>query len=208
MARYTGPSCRLCRRENMELYLKGERCFTDKCAIKRRNYAPGQHGQARVKVSPYGIQLREKQKVRRIYGILEKQFRGYFEKADTMKGVTGENLLFLLEKRLDNIVFRLGFATSRTQARMIVRQGHVTVNGQRVDIPSFQVKIGDVVSLHEKSRAINSIVESLEAVVRRGIPQWLELDKDGFCGKIKTLITRDDITTPIQEQLIVELYSK
>jgi small subunit ribosomal protein S4 len=192
----------------MELYLKGERCFTDKCAIKRRNYAPGQHGQARVKVSPYGIQLREKQKVRRIYGILEKQFRGYFEKADTMKGVTGENLLFLLERRLDNVVFRLGFASSRTQARMIVRQGHVTVNGQRVDIPSFQVKIGDVVSLHEKSRAISSIVESLEAVVRRGIPQWLELDKDGCCGKIKTLITRDDITTPIQEQLIVELYSK
>jgi small subunit ribosomal protein S4 len=192
----------------MELYLKGERCFTDKCAIKRRNYAPGQHGQARVKVSPYGIQLREKQKVRRIYGILEKQFRGYFEKADRMKGVTGENLLFLLEKRLDNIVFRLGFATSRTQARMIVRQGHIMVNGNRVDIPSFQVKAGDVVSLQEKSRNISTIVESLEAVVRRGIPQWLELDKDGFCGKIKTLITREDITTPIQEQLIVELYSK
>lgn len=208
MARYTGPSCRLCRRENMELYLKGERCFTDKCAIKRRNYAPGQHGQARVKVSPYGIQLREKQKVRRIYGILEKQFRGYFEKADRMKGVTGENLLFLLEKRLDNIVFRLGFATSRTQARMIVRQGHITVNAKRVDIPSYQIKTGDVISLNEKSRTINSIVESLEAVVRRGIPQWLELDRDGFCGKIKTLITRDDITTPIQEQLIVELYSK
>jgi small subunit ribosomal protein S4 len=192
----------------MELYLKGERCFTDKCAIKRRNYAPGQHGQARVKVSPYGIQLREKQKVRRIYGILEKQFRGYFEKADRMKGVTGENLLFLLEKRLDNIVFRLGFATSRTQARMIIRQGHVTVNAKRVDIPSYQIKIGDVISLNEKSRTINTIIESLEAVVRRGIPQWLELDKDGFCGKIKTLITRDDITTPIQEQLIVELYSK
>lgn len=192
----------------MELYLKGERCFTDKCAIKRRNYAPGQHGQARVKVSPYGIQLREKQKVRRIYGILEKQFRGYFDKADRMKGVTGENLLFLLEKRLDNIVYRLGFATSRTQARMIVRQGHITVNAKRVDIPSYQIKIGDVISLNEKSRAITSIVESLEAVVRRGIPQWLELDKDGFCGKIKTLITRDDITTPIQEQLIVELYSK
>jgi small subunit ribosomal protein S4 len=192
----------------MELFLKGERCFTDKCAIKRRNYAPGQHGQSRVKVSPYGIQLREKQKVRRIYGILEKQFRGYFKKADRMKGVTGENLLFLLEKRLDNIVFRLGFATSRTQARMIIRQGHITVNGKRVDIPSLQVKTGDVVSLQEKSRSINAIIESLEAVVRRGIPQWLELDKDGFCGKVKTLIARDDITTPIQEQLIVELYSK
>ncbi len=208
MARYTGPCCRLCRRENMELFLKGERCFTDKCAIKRRNYAPGQHGQSRVKVSPYGIQLREKQKVRRIYGILEKQFRGYFEKAERMKGVTGENLLFLLERRLDNIVYRLGFASSRTQARMLVRQGHFDVNGRKVDIPSYQVKIGDAVSLREKSRSVAAITESLEAVVRRGIPQWLDLDKDGFCGKVKSLITREDITTPIQEQLIVELYSK
>jgi len=208
LARYTGPCCRLCRRENIELFLKGERCFTDKCAIKRRNYAPGQHGQSRVKVSPYGIQLREKQKVRRIYGILEKQFRGYFEKAERMKGVTGENLLFLLERRLDNIVYRLGFASSRTQARMLVRQGHFDVNGRRVDIPSYQVKVGDTVTLREKSRAVGSIIESLEAVVRRGIPQWLELDKDGFCGKVKSLITREDITTPIQEQLIVELYSK
>ncbi len=208
MARYTGPSCRLCRRENMELFLKGERCFTDKCAIKRRNYAPGQHGQSRVKVSPYGIQLREKQKVRRIYGILEKQFRSYFKKADRMKGVTGENLLFLLESRLDNIVYRLGFASSRTQARMFVRQGHFTVNGRRVDIPSYQVKEGDVVALREKSRSVTAILESLEAVVRRGIPQWLELDKDAFCGKVKSQITREDITTPIQEQLIVELYSK
>jgi len=192
----------------MELFLKGERCFTDKCAIKRRNYAPGQHGQSRVKVSPYGIQLREKQKVRRIYGILEKQFRGYFEKAERMKGVTGENLLFLLERRLDNIVYRLGFASSRTQARMLVRQGHFDVNGRKVDIPSYQVKIGDTVSLREKSRSVAAITESLEAVVRRGIPQWLDLDKDGFCGKVKSLITREDITTPIQEQLIVELYSK
>lgn len=208
MARYTGPCCRLCRRENIELFLKGERCFTDKCAIKRRNYAPGQHGQSRVKVSPYGIQLREKQKVRRIYGILEKQFRGYFEKAERMKGVTGENLLFLLERRLDNIVYRLGFASSRTQARMLVRQGHFDVNGRKVDIPSYQVKIGDTVTLREKSRSVAAITESLEAVVRRGIPQWLELDKDGFCGKVKSLITREDITMPIQEQLIVELYSK
>jgi len=208
LARYTGPCCRLCRRENIELFLKGERCFTDKCAIKRRNYAPGQHGQSRVKVSPYGIQLREKQKVRRIYGILEKQFRGYFEKAERMKGVTGENLLFLLERRLDNIVYRLGFASSRTQARMLVRQGHFDVNGRKVDIPSYQVKIGDTVTLREKSRSVAAITESLEAVVRRGIPQWLELDKDGFCGKVKSLITREDITMPIQEQLIVELYSK
>jgi small subunit ribosomal protein S4 len=204
LARYTGPSCRLCRRENTELFLKGERCFTDKCAIKRRNYAPGQHGQARVKVSSYGIQLREKQKVRRIYGILEKQFRGYFQKADRSKGVTGENLLFLLETRLDNILYRLGFASSR----MFVRQGHFTVNGRRVDIPSYQVKVGDVIALREKSRSIVAILEALEAVVRRGIPQWLELDKDTFSGKVKSLIVREDITTPIQEQLIVELYSK
>jgi small subunit ribosomal protein S4 len=192
----------------MELFLKGERCFTDKCAIKRRNYAPGQHGQARVKVSPYGIQLREKQKVRRIYGILEKQFSSYFEKADRMKGVTGENLLFLLERRLDNVVYRLGFASSRVQARMLVRQGHFTVNGRRVDIPSYQVKLEDVIALREKSRSVSAILDALEAVVRRGIPQWLELDKDAFCGKVKSLIAREDITTPIQEQLIVELYSK
>ncbi len=208
MARYTGPCCRLCRRENVELFLKGERCFTDKCAIKRRNYAPGQHGQARVKISPYGIQLREKQKVRRIYGILEKQFRGYFEKAERMKGVTGENLLFLLENRLDNAVYRLGFATSRTQARMLIRQGHFQVNSRRVDIPSYQVKVGDTISLRDKSKTIAVISDSLEAVARRGIPQWLELNKDAFCGKVRSQIVREDIVTPIQEQLIVELYSK
>jgi len=208
LARYTEACCRLCRRENMELYLKGERCFTDKCAIKRRNYPPGQHGQARVKVSSYGIQLREKQKVRRIYGILEKQFRGYFEEADRMKGVTGENLLCLLEKRLDNIVYRMGFASSRSEARILVRHGHFKVNGRKVNIPSFQVKVSDVIELREKSRAINSINEALEAVVRRGIPQWLELDKDGYKGVVKANVTREDLTTPIQEQLIVELYSK
>ncbi len=208
MARYTGACCRLCRRENMELYLKGERCYTDKCAIKRRNYPPGQHGQSRAKISSYGTQLREKQKVRRIYGILEKQFRGYFEKADKMKGVTGENLLSLLEKRLDNIVYRLGFASSRNEARILVRQGHFKVNGRKVDIPSYQVKVGDVVELREKSRTINVILESLEAVARRGIPQWLELDKESFKGFIKAKVSREDITMPIQEQLIVELYSK
>jgi small subunit ribosomal protein S4 len=208
LARYTGASCRLCRRENTELGLKGERCFTDKCALKRRNYPPGQHGQSRVKVSSYGIQLREKQKVRRIYGILEKQFRGYFEKADQMKGVTGENLLFLLEKRLDNIVYRLGFASSRGEGRILVRHGHFKVNGKKVNIPSYQVRVGDVIELREKSRAITSINDSLEAVVRRGVPQWLELDKDAFRGTIKTNVTREDLTTPIQEQLIVELYSK
>lgn len=208
MARYTGPSCRLCRRENMELFLKGERCYTDKCAIKRRNYPPGQHGQARTKVSDYGVQLREKQKVRRIYGILEKQFRSYFEEADRMKGVTGENLLFLLERRLDNAVYRLGLASSRTEARTLVRHGHFQVNGRKVNIPSFLVKNGDVIEVREKSRNIVCINDSLEAVVRRGVPQWLELDKDARKGVVKTLPTREDITTPIQEQLIVELYSK
>ena len=208
MARYTGPSCRLCRREGVELFLKGERCYTDKCAIKRRSYPPGQHGQGRIKVSDYGVQLREKQKVRRIYGILENQFRGYFEMADRMKGVTGENLLFILEKRLDNVAYRLGFATSRDEARQLVRHGHFTLNGRKVNIPSIQVKAGDVLQLREKSRKIAVIAESLEAVVRRGIPQWLELDKDAFKGTVKQLPVREDITMPIQEQLIVELYSK
>lgn len=208
MARYTGPSCRLCRRENTELFLKGERCYTDKCAIKRRNYPPGQHGQGRSKTSDYGVQLREKQKVRRIYGILENQFRGYFERADRLKGVTGENLLFLLERRLDNIAYRLGFASSRIEARQLVRHGHFTLNGKKVTIPSIQVKAGDVVELREKSRKVACINESLEAVVRRGIPQWLELDKGAYKGVVKTLPVREDITMPIQEQLIVELYSK
>lgn len=208
MARYTGPSCRLCRRENTELFLKGERCYTDKCAIKRRNYPPGQHGQGRSKTSDYGVQLREKQKVRRIYGILENQFRGYFERADRLKGVTGENLLFLLERRLDNIAYRLGFASSRIEARQLVRHGHFTLNGRKVTIPSIQVKAGDVLELREKSRKVACINESLEAVVRRGIPQWLELDKGAYKGAVKTLPVREDITMPIQEQLIVELYSK
>lgn len=208
MARYTGPVCRLCRREGSELFLKGERCFTDKCAIKRRSYPPGQHGQGRLKVSDYGVQLREKQKVRRIYGILENQFRGYFEQADRMKGVTGENLLFILERRLDNVIYRLGFATSRTEARQLVRHGHFTLNGRKVNIPSIQAKAGDVLQLREKSRKMAAINESLEAVVRRGMPQWLELDKDAFKGTIKALPVREDITMPIQEQLIVELYSK
>jgi small subunit ribosomal protein S4 len=208
LARYTGPSCRLCRRENTELFLKGERCYTDKCAIKRRNYPPGQHGQGRPKVSNYGVQLREKQKVRRIYGVLEKQFRGYFEEADRMRGVTGENLLSLLERRLDNVVYRLGFASSRTEARILVRHNHFTLNGRKANIPSIQLKAGDVVELKEKSRKIACINESLDAVVRRGIPQWLELDKDSFKGVVKLLPAREDISMPIQEQLIVELYSK
>lgn len=208
MARYTGPSCRLCRRENTELFLKGERCYTDKCAIKRRNYPPGQHGQGRSKVSEYGTQLREKQKVRRIYGLLEGQFRGYFEEADRKKGVTGENLLKLLECRLDNAVYRLGFASSRNEARQLVRHAHFTLNGRKVNIPSIQVKPGDVIQLREKSRKVASVNEALEAVVRRGVPQWLELDKDAYKGVVKTQPVREDVVMPIQEQLIVELYSK
>ena len=208
MARYTGPSCRLCRRENMELFLKGDRCYTDKCAIKRRNYPPGQHGQGRSKTSAYGVQLREKQKVRRIYGLLEKQFRGYFAEADRMKGVTGENLLSLLERRLDNVVYRLGFASSRSESRQLVRHGHFNLNGRKVNIPSIQLKLGDIVELREKSKKIASINDALEAVVRRGTPQWLELDRDSCKGSLKALPIREDITTPIQEQLVVELYSK
>jgi small subunit ribosomal protein S4 len=188
--------------------LKGERCYTDKCGIKRRSYPPGQHGQGRSKTSSYGVQLREKQKVRRIYGLLEKQFRGYFAEADRMRGVTGENLLSLLERRLDNTVYRLGFASSRTESRQLVMHGHFALNGRKVNIPSIQLKSGDVIELREKSRKIVSVNDSLEAVVRRGIPQWLELDRDAFKGVLKGLPVREDITTPIQEQLIVELYSK
>lgn len=192
----------------MELFLKGERCYTDKCAIKRRNYPPGQHGQGRSKVSDYGVQLREKQKVRRIYGILEKQFRTYFDRADRMKGVTGENLLVLLERRLDNMVYRLGFASSRLEARQLVKHGHFTMNGRKATIPSMLVKTGDVIELREKSRKIARINDSLDSVVRRGVPQWLELEKDAYKGTLKALPVREDITMPIQEQLIVELYSK
>ncbi len=208
MARYTGPRCRLCRREGMKLFLKGERCYTDKCAFERRSYAPGQHGQARVKVSDYGVRLREKQRVRRIYGIQESQFRAYFQEADRQKGVTGTNLLRLLERRLDNVVYRLGFAVSRAQARQLVRHGHFLVNGRRVDIPSFLVKVGDVIEVREKSRDIQPIKEAMEAVARKGIPDWLELDVENFKGKVKALPERHHITMPIKEQFIVEFYSK
>jgi small subunit ribosomal protein S4 len=208
LARYIGPSCRLCRRENTELFLKGDRCYTDKCAIKRRNYPPGQHGQGRSKISDYGLQLREKQKVKRLYGLLEKQFRSYFVRAERSKGVTGTNLLLLLERRIDNTVYRLGFASSRAEARQLVRHGHFTLNGRKATIPSMQVKVGDLIELREKSRNVTVVNESLDAVVRRGIPQWLELDRDALKGTIKTLPVREDITTQIQEQLIVELYSK
>jgi small subunit ribosomal protein S4 len=208
LARYREAVCRLCRREGVELYLKGDRCFTDKCAIKRRGYPPGQHGQRRPKHSDYGVQLREKQKAKRIYGILERQFRTYFEKADRMKGKTGDNLLILLERRLDNVVYKLGFTQTRRESRQVVRHGHFLVNGRKVNIPSFLVKAGDVVELREKSRKIPSVNEALDAVVRKGIPAWLELDRGNFRGAVKAIPGRADIQEPIQEQLIVELYSK
>lgn len=209
MARYRGPVCRLCRREGMKLFLKGERCYKEKCAIERRNVPPGQHGGARRrKVRAYGLQLREKQKLRRIYGLLEGQFRRTFDEANRRRGVTGENLLQLLELRLDNVVYSLGFATSRTQARQLVRHGHIEVDGTRVDIPSYRVRKGEQITLREKSRKVQSIVEALEFAQGRGIPQWLELDAANFSGTVLELPTREDIRFPIQEQLIVELYSR
>ena len=208
MARYTKSVCRLCRRENLKLFLKGERCYTEKCAVDRRSYAPGQHGQSRKKVSDYGAQLREKQKVRRIYGLLENQFRNTFKKADRQKGITGENLLNLLERRLDNIVFRLGFANSRNEARQLVLHRHFLVNQAKVNIPSYLVKPGDVIELKEKSKKVVRILEALEGVARRGVPPWLELDKEQTKGQVKALPARENITIPIQEKLIVELYSK
>lgn len=209
MARYSGPACRLCRRENLKLFLKGDRCYTDKCAFERRSYAPGQHGQKRKgKISDYGIQLREKQKVKRLYGVLERQFRRYYSKAERQKGITGTNLLILLERRLDNVVYRMGFATSRDQARQLVRHNHFTVNGGKVNIPSYPVKVGDVIEVTEKSRKVPAILEAMETVVRREIPPWLEVDGDQFRGAVKAFPTREELTMPINEQLIVELYSK
>jgi len=209
LARYRGSVCRICRRENMKLFLKGDRCYSDKCAFDRRSYAPGQHGQRRRgKVSDYSIQLREKQKVKRLYGLSEKQFRLFFSRADRQKGITGTNLLVLLERRLDNVVYRLGFGNSRAQGRQFVRHNHFLVNGKKVNIPSYMIQADDVVEVREKSKKIQSINDSLDAVVRRGIPQWLELEKDSFRGMIKGFPVREDITMPIQEQLIVELYSK
>ena len=208
MARYIESVCRLCRRENLKLYLKGDRCYSDKCAIERRSYPPGQHGQGRAKFSNYGVQLREKQKVKRMYGLMEKQFRNFFSKAERQKGITGTNLLLLLERRLDNLVYRLGFANSRSEARQLVRHSHFTVNGKKVNIPSYLVKVGESIELREKSRKISKVGESLEAVARRGIPSWLELEKEQFRGRLVSLPAREDLTMPIKEQLIVELYSK
>ena len=209
MARYIGPVCRLCRREGMKLFLKGERCYTEKCAIEKRNFAPGQHGKTRKsKLAGYGVQLREKQKVKRIYGVLEDQFRRYFEQAERTRGITGETLLQLLERRLDNVAYRLGFATSRAQARQLVRHGHFTVNGRKVDIPSFSVKPGDVVAIRQTSRNNPAILHALEEVKGRGVPEWLSFDQAALSARIGSVPTREQINLPVQEQLIVELYSK
>lgn len=234
MSRYRGSVCRICRRENMKLFLKGDRCYSPKCAFDRRGYPPGQHGQRRRgKISDYGVQLREKQKVKRMYGLSESQFRLFFKRADQKKGITGTNLLVMLETRLDNVVYRLGFANSRDQGRQLVRHGHMMVNGRRVNIPSFQVKIGDVIEIRKrqggaagdtpppepgeegapkKKRRKNAfppfVSDALDAVVRRGVPHWLELDKDNLKGTVRSLPVREDLTMPMQEQLIVELYSK
>jgi small subunit ribosomal protein S4 len=206
MARYTGAVCRLCRREGMKLFLKGDRCFTDKCAFTRRSYAPGQHGQGRKKMSDYGVQLREKQKARRIYGVLEKQFRRTYEEANRIKGVTGENLLMLLEVRLDNVVYKLGYGNSRKEARQLVTHGHFTVNGKKVDIPSYKVKAGDVIAVKEKSRATELFKTYAENP--KNVPAWLESNMASFEGKVVSVPSREQIDTPINETLIVELYSK
>lgn len=209
MARYTGPVCRLCRRERMKLFLKGDRCFKEKCAIERRGYPPGQHGQRRGRRSlGYGPQLREKQKVKRIYGVLEKQFRNYFKEAAKMRGVTGDILLISLERRLDNAVYSLGFASSRAQARQLVRHGHVVIDGQKTTIPSYQVKTGQQISIKQSSRKNEFVRASVETARGRGIPNWLDLDPENFVGKVMAMPTRDDIKNPIEEQLIVELYSR
>ena len=208
MARYTESVCRLCRRENLKLFLKGERCYTDNCAIERRNYPPGQHGQKRPKFSEYSVQLREKQKLKRMYGLLEKQFRRTFARASREKGITGEALLVLLERRLDNVVYRLGFASSRAEARLLVRHGHILVNGKRVNIPSYFVRVGDEVSVKEQSRQMARVLTAMEGAQRRGVPEWAEVDREACSGRIKLMPARSDVTMPINEKLVVELYSK
>ena len=211
MARYIGPVCRLCRREGMKLFLKGERCYTEKCAIEKRNYAPGQHGKGgriKSKLQGYGLQLREKQKVKRLYRMQEGQFALTFDRAAQEKGVVGELLLSKLERRLDNVVYRLGFGSSRDQARQLVRHGHVRLNERRMNIPSFQVKEGDVIAVSPKAAKNVLVTASIEAVKGRGVPKWLELDAAGMKGKVLSMPARDDVNFPIQEQLIVELYSK
>ncbi|MDD4996873.1 MAG: 30S ribosomal protein S4 [Syntrophales bacterium] len=208
MARYRESTCRLCRREGLKLFLKGDRCYSEKCAFERRGFAPGDHGQIRKKFSDYGVQLREKQKLKRMYGLLEKQFHGYFVKADRQKGITGTNLLLLLERRLDNMIFRMGFANSRTEARQLIRHNHFLVGEKPVNIPSYLIKAGDEIQVREGSRKVERIIEAMETVARRGIPQWLEIDKTNFRGVVKTLPAREELTMPVKEQLVVELYSK
>jgi len=208
VARNLGPVCRLCRREGLKLFLKGERCFSDKCAIERRNYPPGAHGQSRTRFSEFAIRLREKQKVKRIYGLLEKQFAHYFELAERMPGITGENLLALLERRLDNVVYKLGFASSLAQGRQLARHGFFQVNGQVVTVPSYLLEVGDVVSINEKSRQKKVIVEAIEMAQRRGVPPWLALEREQFRGTFKALPVRAELTMPINEKLIVEHYSR
>ena len=208
MARYIGPVCKQCRRENIKLFLKGERCYTDKCSFDRRPYPPGVHGQRRSKFTEYGVRMREKQKVRRIYGILERQFRGYFASAARAKGVTGENLLNTLERRLDSTCYRMGLGATRTEARQLVRHKHVEVNGRRVDIPSYLLRPGDTISVREKSKKLARIQNALEVAGRREQPEWLEFDPNTLTGTVKTLPNREAITLPIQEQLIVEFYSR
>ena len=208
MARNLGPVCRLCRREGLKLFLKGERCYSDKCAIERRNYPPGAHGQARTRFSEFAIRLREKQKVKRIYRLLEKQFAHYFDVAERMPGITGESLLVLLERRMDNLVYRLGFASSLAQARQLVRHGHFEVNGKKVTIPSYLVAVGEMVSITEKSRTKKVIQEALEMSQRRGVPPWIALERDQFRGSMRSYPARTDLTMPISEKLIVEHYSR
>ncbi|HJX33796.1 MAG TPA: 30S ribosomal protein S4 [Desulfatiglandales bacterium] len=209
MGRYSGSLCRQCRRENLKLFLKGDRCYGDKCAFERRPYAPGQHGQRRSgKISDYQLQLREKQKVKRIYGALEGQFRRYYYQAEKEKGITGINLLLILECRLDNIVYKTGFASSRRQARQLVRHNHFLVNNEKVNIPSYHVKPGDIIEVREGSRKVKIILDAMETVIRRGIPSWISLEKEKFRGTLTAVPNREDLTMPIQEQLIIELYSK
>ena len=210
MARYIGPVCRQCRREGMKLYLKGERCHSEKCAIEKRNFIPGQHGKERAKkIVGYGLQLREKQKVRRVYGVLEAQFRSTFEKAALAKGITGENLMSALERRLDSVIYRMGFGTSRAQARQIVRHGHIDVNGRKCDIPSAQVKVGDVVSVRESSKNNPAILAARDATAHAPAPNWIDVDRESLKGRVQSLPKREDLVQiQLNEQLIVELYSK
>lgn len=208
MAKYRGPVCRLCRREGEKLFLKGTRCMTEKCAIERRSYPPGQHGQGRQRISEYSAQLREKQKLRRIYGLQERQFRGVFGRAERRTGITGDHLLKLLECRLDNVVYRLGFASSRKEARQLVNHGHLLVNGRKTDVSSYTVKAGDIVEVRPKSREIPSVLAALDAVEGRGIPAWLELDRAAFKGTVRGIPTKEEIQLPVNEQLVVELYSR